>query len=79
MRGLQDKTNRTMKKIIYTMLGVFREIRGSFCTFWLKRQLVSYGTNIGAARMPRISRTARVSVGSCVGFNGLIISGLGGG
>lgn len=66
-----------MKNIIYLILNVFRIIRGSFCTYWLKKQLVSYGNHIGAARIPVISRTASVECGSHCGFNGFTVRGLG--
>ncbi len=68
-----------MKKIVFVALDFIRGIRKQWCTFWLKRQLVSYGECIGAARVPRISRQARVEIGSYSSFNGLTISGLGGG
>lgn len=66
-----------MKKILYCCLSLARRIKGFFCTFLLKRQLVSYGTNIGAARVPIISRVSKVSVGSHCSFNGFTVSGWG--
>ena len=68
-----------MKKIIYGLLGFYRKIRGACCTFWLKRQFVSYGSHVGAARIPKVSRISKVSCGSYCSFNGLIVNGLGGG
>lgn len=68
-----------MKKIIYSTLTLFRNIKKRYATFWMKQQLESYGEGIGAARIPLIARTAKVRVGSNVGFNGMTISGLGGG
>lgn len=67
-----------MKKIAFAILDFVRDTRKRWCTFWLKRQLVSYGECIGAARVPRISRQARVEVGSHCSFNGMTISGMGG-
>lgn len=67
-----------MRKVIILIVDCCRKIQHSFSTFLLKRQLVSYGDKIGAARVPKIARTAKVSVGHNCGFNGLIVSGLGG-
>lgn len=66
-----------MKKIIYYFLELLRDVRGKFCTYWLKKQLSSYGTNIGAARVPKISRVSKVSCGSHCGFNGFTVNGYG--
>lgn len=68
-----------MKKIIFKMIDLWRKVRGMFCTFWLKKQVVSCGKNIGAARVPKISRLAKVHIGHNCGFNGMTISGQGGG
>lgn len=68
-----------MKKYIFTLLDFIRGIRGKFCTYWLKKQFVQYGDCVSAARVPRISRMAEVKVGSHASFNGLTVSGGGGG
>ena len=68
-----------MRKIVILCVGYFRRIRHSISTFILKRQLVSYGKNIGAAKIPTIARSAKVIVGHNCGFNGIRITGLGGG
>lgn len=67
-----------MKRIIYELLGAFRAVRSCFCTFWLKRQFVEYGSSIGAARIPVISRISKVSCGSHCSFNGFTVNGRGG-
>ena len=67
-----------MRKIVNIFVGYLRIIRHSISTFLLKRQLVSYGKNIGAAKFPTIARTAKVTVGHNCGFNGVKITGLGG-
>lgn len=59
-----------MKNIAILFVGYFRRIRHSISTFLLKRQLVSYGKNIGAAKFPTIARIAKVTVGHNCGFNG---------
>ena len=51
-----------MRKIVILCVGYFRRIRHSISTFILKRQLVSYGKNIGAAKIPTIARSAKVTV-----------------
>lgn len=67
-----------MRKILILCVGYFRRIRHSISTFILKRQLVSYGKKIGAAKIPIIARSAKVTVGHNCGFNGIRITGLGG-
>ena len=66
-----------MKKIIFNLIDLWRKVRGMFCTFWLKKQVVSCGNYIGAARVPRISRLAKVHIGHNCSFNGMTISGKG--
>lgn len=68
-----------MKVIIFLLLDLIRGIRGRYCTYWLKKQFVEYGDCVGAARVPRISRMAKVKVGSHASFNGFTVSGMGGG
>lgn len=68
-----------MKRYIFRLLDFIRGIRGKYCTYWLKKQLVQYGDCVGAARVPRISRMAKVRVGSHASFNGFTVSGMGGG
>lgn len=67
-----------MRKIVNLFIGYYRSIKHSISTFLLKRQLVSFGNNIGAAKIPQIARTAKVTVGHNCGFNGIKITGLGG-
>lgn len=67
-----------MRKIVNLFIGYYRSIKHSISTFLLKRQLVSFGNNIGAANIPQIARTAKVTVGHNCGFNGIKITGLGG-
>lgn len=66
-----------MKKIIFKLIDLWRNTRGVFCTYWLRKQVVSCGKNVGAARVPRISREAKVHVGHNCGFNGMTINGRG--
>lgn len=66
-----------MKRLIFRLLDFIRGIRGHYCTYWMKKQLVAYGDSVCAARVPRISRMAKVTVGSHVSFNGLSVSGKG--
>lgn len=66
-------------KIILFIVTLFRRIRSGFATFILKHRAVSYGKFIGAARVPHISSGAKVEIGSHCGFNGMTISGWGGG
>lgn len=66
-----------MKKVVMFFVDLFRKAKYYISTFLLKCQLVEYGDNVGAAKIIRISRQAKVSVGHNCGFNGLIISGLG--
>ena len=68
-----------MRKIINLFIACYRNVKHSISTFLLKRQLVSFGNNIGAANIPQIARTAKVTVGHNCGFNGIKITGLGGG
>lgn len=68
-----------MKKVVLLMVGVYRKIRSAIATFILKRSVKSYGRYVGAARIPHISSTATVEVGDHSSFNGLTISGFGGG
>lgn len=68
-----------MKSIIIYFVDKYRRIKHHFYTFLLKRQLVSYGDHIGAAKFIKISRKAKVAIGCHCGFNGMTISGLGGG
>ena len=67
-----------MKSIIIYFVDKYRRIKHHFYTFLLKRQLVSYGDHIGAAKFIKISRKAKVTIGCHCGFNGMTISGLGG-
>lgn len=64
-----------MKKYIFRLLGIVRGIRGKYCTYWLKKQFVQYGDYVGAARVPHISRMAKVKVGPHASFNGFTVSG----
>lgn len=64
-----------MKKYIFRYLDFIRGIRGKYCAYWLKKQFVQYGDYVGAARVPRISRMAKVKVGSHASFNGFTVSG----
>ena len=66
-----------MKKNVILFVDYYRRIRNTISTFLLKRQLVSYGNNIGAAKFPTIARSAKVTVGDNCGFNGIKITGLG--
>lgn len=66
-----------MKKVIMYFVDCFRGIQHSISTYFLKKQLVAYGDNVGAARIPKIARISKVSVGHNCSFNGLTISGLG--
>lgn len=67
-----------MKKYIFRLLDFVRSISGKYCTYWLKKQFIEYGDCVGAARVPRISRMAKVKVGSHASFNGFTVSGMGG-
>lgn len=66
-----------MRKIIVFFVDCFRKLQHLISTYLLKRQLVSYGENIGAARIPKIARISNVQVGHNCSFNGLVVSGLG--
>lgn len=68
-----------MKKFAAFFIDNIRKIKHYIYTFLLKRQLMSYGNYIGAAKLIKISRKAKVNVGSHCGFNGMTISGQGGG
>lgn len=68
-----------VRNFIILVVGYYRRIKHYVSTFLLKRQLVSFGNNIGAANIPQIARTAKVTVGHNCGFNGIKITGLGGG
>ena len=67
-----------MKKIIVFCVDKFRRLKHYISTYILKKQLVSYGDHVGAAKYIKISRRAAVSCGHNCGFNGMTISGLGG-
>lgn len=67
-----------MKKIIFKLIDLWRRTKGMYCTYWLKRQVVSCGEHVGAAKVPKISRLAKVYVGHNCSFNGMTISGMGG-
>ena len=67
-----------MRKIIIFFVDCFRKLKHSISTYFLKKQLVSYGENVGAACIPKIARISKVQVGHNCSFNGLIVSGLGG-
>lgn len=67
-----------MKKIVFFLLDIWRRIKGAFCAYWLKKQVISCGKNVGAAKIPQISRLAKVSIGNNCSFNGMTISGQGG-
>ena len=68
-----------MRKIILFFVDCFRKLKHSISTYFLKKQLVSYGENVGAACIPKIARISKVQVGHNCSFNGLFVSGLGGG
>ena len=68
-----------MRKVIVYFVDKCRKLKHYISTFLFKRQLVSYGDHIGAAKIIKISRKAKVSIGCHCGFNGMTISGLGGG
>ena len=55
-----------------------RRWRSFVATRYLKMAAKSCGHHVGAARIPRISRTAVVEIGNHAGFNGMTISGMGG-
>ena len=65
-------------KLLYSFFYLIRKIRRSVSVFLLKKQLIEYGVNLMAAKIPRISRTAKVQVGSNASFNGFTVSGTGG-
>lgn len=67
-----------MKRLFIFFVDCLRKLKSYIYTFVFKQQLVSFGEHIGAARYIKISRAARVSVGHNCGFNGMIISGMGG-
>lgn len=67
-----------MRKVIVYFVDKCRKLKHYVSTFLFKRQLVSYGDHIGAAKIIKISRKAKVSIGCHCGFNGMTISGLGG-
>ena len=67
-----------MRRMLLFPLDLIRRIQHGVSTFFLKIQLESYGANVGAAKIPKIARTAKVTVGHNAGFNGMTISGLGG-
>lgn len=64
-------------KLLYSFFYLIRKIRRSVSVFLLKKQLIEYGVNLMAAKIPRISRTAKVQVGSNASFNGFTVSGTG--
>lgn len=68
-----------MRRIIQLLIVFYRKSRSVLSTFLLKRQIVSYGYNIGAARFPKIARSAKVLIGNNCSFNGITITGCGGG
>ena len=55
----------------------FRKIRSRFCSWYLRRRLVSYGKCVGAARFPKIGSEVRMSVGNHCSFNGITVTGWG--
>lgn len=67
-----------MKKVIIYCIDKFRKLKRQICTFVFKRQLVSYGDHVGAAKYIKLSRNVKVTVGSHCSFNGMTISGCGG-
>lgn len=67
-----------MRRIIIFPIEIFRYCRHLLATLVLKRLTVECGDEVGAARMPRISRSAKVKIGHNCGFNGITISGWGG-
>lgn len=66
-----------MRKIITFPIDCFRRCRHFFATLVLKHLTVKCGDKVGAARIPRISRCAKVEVGHNCSFNGMTISGWG--
>lgn len=67
-----------MKKLIVKVLHIWCKARSWYYTILLKRMLHSYGS-IGVNGFSKISSTALVDVGQHVSFNGIHISGVGGG
>ena len=57
-----------MKKVVMFFVDLFRKAKHYISTFLLKCQLVEYGDNVGAAKIIRISRQAKVSVGHNCAF-----------
>lgn len=66
-----------MKKILNSIVSLFRKLKSLICTRLLKFQLKSYGHGVFAARLPKISSVSAVTVGDDVVFNGITISGWG--
>jgi acetyltransferase-like isoleucine patch superfamily enzyme len=67
-----------MKKIVLFFVTFWRKIRSGIATRILRMYALSCGNHVGAARIPRIARTAKVEIGDHAGFNGMTISGWGG-
>ena len=68
-----------IKKAVIYVVTFHRRWRSFVATRYLKMAAKSCGHHVGAARIPRISRTAVVEIGNHAGFNGMTISGMGGG
>lgn len=66
-------------QIISFIIDILRRIRREISTFVLKHLCIKYGESICASRIPRISRNAKVVIGQHVHFNGITITGWGGG
>ena len=69
---------KLLVNIVMFIVVVFRKIRSYVATMVLRMRVHSLGRHVGAARIPHISSTARVDIGSHAGFNGITITGVGG-
>lgn len=66
------------EKIYIQILRFYTWYKRKILCILVENQFVQYGDYVGAARVPRISRMAKVKVGSHASFNGFTVSGGGG-
>lgn len=67
-----------MKKIVFFPIKLYRSLRSWFATTILKLRAKSYGSNVGAARIPHIGSQVVLEIGQYAGFNGFTATGWGG-
>lgn len=66
-----------IRKMVMSIVILFRKIRSTVATFVLRKHAKSCGRYVGAARMPHIGSGVTLEIGSHCGFNGFTATGWG--